>query len=349
MKKEIYSPGSFLRKKILFLLSAPIFFLGAELGTVAFALELDPFPDYSFSRDTASFSFHREEKPSFYWVNIGVPDLFFKGVLQYVLGPTPNPTVFSIRSIEYGAKVDGWLTDQLQLRAAIPFEANAMLDANGNTQNVSKFGDLEVGATYLLTGKRENGNFIGVDGWYRFATGTNPFNMDFPLLSTGRGAPGEAIGLILGQELGGFSFFQSVHYEKTQPITVDSSNNLFGAGVFQWPDYFHATARIDYLLFHRAQRFVRLFYELRMRESGLMEFNHQAVTYGLSSPYGVGPTTATTDLLFFSSGGLEIRVDKEFTAQGKVTWIPFETFFTTGEFRPDYGLLFSFDLTFRPI
>ncbi len=319
------------------------------LGSTAFSLELDPFPDYIFSRDPVSFSFHREEKPSFYWVNIGVPDPFFKGVLQYVLGPPPNPTLYSMRSIEYGAKVDGWLTDQLQLRAAIPFAANAMLDANGNTQNVAKFGDLEIGATYLLTGKRESGNFIGVDGWYRFASGTNPFNMDFPLLSTGRGAPGEAIGLILGQELGGFSFFQSVHYEKTQPITVDSSNNLFGAGIFQWPDYFHATARIDYLLFHRAQRFVRLFYELRMRESGLMEFNRQVVTYGLSSPYGVGPTTATTDMLFFSSGGLEIRVDKEFTAQGKVTWVPFETFFTTREFRPDYGLLFSFDLTFRPI
>src|SRR5476649_2701882 len=103
MKKDFSFSGSLFRKMFFFLLAVPTLVLLAGLGSDAFSAELDPFPDYTFSRDPVSFSFHREEKPSFYWVNIGVPDPFFRGVLQYVLGPPPNPTVYSMRSIEYGA------------------------------------------------------------------------------------------------------------------------------------------------------------------------------------------------------------------------------------------------------
>ena len=42
---------------------------------------------------------------------------------------------------------------------------------------------------------------------YRLATGTNPFRMDFPLLSTGKGAAEGALGLLAGEEAGRFSFF----------------------------------------------------------------------------------------------------------------------------------------------
>jgi hypothetical protein len=198
-----------------------------------------------------------------------------------------------------------------------------------------------------LDGKREKGSFIGVDAWYRFATGTNPFATTYPLLASGKGASSEALGLMLGQEVGGFSFFQSVHYEKTQPVLLDGTNSLFGAGTFQWPDYLHAAVRGEWQAFHRGQRTVNLYYELRMRMSGLMEFDHQAVPYG--SPYGAAAPTRTTDVLFFSTGGLEVRVDKEFTAEGEVTWFPFEAFFTTQVYRPDYNFLFSLTLTFRPI
>ncbi len=161
-----------------------------------------------------------------------------------------------------------------------------------------------------------------MDGRYRFATGTNPFDLAFPLLSTGKGAPEEAIGMVMAQEVGGFSFFQSIHYEKTQPILLDSSSVL-GAGVFQWPDNVEAEGRIEYLAFHRGERFVDLYYDLSLRSSGLMEFNHQVMTYGqyLNS---IGQTIQTTSLLFFSKVGLVVKVDKDFSVDGSVSYLPEE-------------------------
>lgn len=312
----------------------------------ASGIELDPYPIFNFSRDAFSISFFREERPSFYWVNIGVPDFFFTGVQQ--LSGLPNPTVYNIRSIEYGVQVKGWATDQLQLRTTLPFEANALVDPEGNTHNVAKFGDLEVGGTYLLTGRRQKGSFIGLDGWYRFATGTNPFDLAYPILSTGKGASEEALGLVLAQELGGFSFFQSIHYQITQPIQLDASNPFLGAGTFQWPDNILAEGRIEYLVHHRGQRFVSLFYDLSIRWSGLMEFNHQALTYGQNFPNLQGQPTQTTDRLLYSSGGVVVRVDKDFSAEGKLTEFPYEPP-VIGEARPDFGWLFSLSLTFRPI
>ncbi len=309
------------------------------------AVELDPYPVFDLSRDSFSITTFREERPSFYWVNIGVPDLFFNGVQQ--LSSKPNPTVYSIRSVEYGVQTKGWVSDQLQLRAIFPFEANALLDPNGNTHNVAKLGDIEIGATFLVTGEKEKGNFIGVDGRYRFATGTNPFDLAYPLLSTGKGASEEALGLVMAEELGGFSFFQSIHYEKTQPITLDSSNALLGAGVFQWPDNLEVEGRVEYLAFHQAKRFVSLYYDFAMRASGLMEFNHQVLTYGQILDVS-GQTIQTTDRLFFSTGGLIVKVDPEFSVDGKVSTFPFEPIIS-GKGRPDFGLLFSLSLIFRPI
>ena len=300
------------------------------------ALELDPYPLYDFSRDAFSISFFREERPSFYWVNIGVPDFFFNGV-QQTSGP-PNPTVYTMRSVEYGVQAKGWVDDSLQLRTTLPFEANALVDPAGNTHNVAKFGDLEVGATYLLAGKRQKGNFIGVDGWYRFPTGTNPFTLAYPILSTGKGAPEEAVGVVLAEEVSGFSFFQSIHYQKSQPLQLDAGNPFLGAGNFQWPDNILAEGRVEWLVFHRAQRFVSLYYELRMRMSGLMEFNNQALTYGQI------PGGQYSDQLFFSTLGLLVRVDKEFSAEGRVSYFPYEI----SAARPDFGILFSLAVAFRP-
>jgi hypothetical protein len=192
-----------------------------------------------------------------------------------------------------------------------------------------------------VAGQREKGGFIGLDGWYRFSTGSNPFNLSYPILSSGKGAPEEALGLIVSEELGGFSFFQSIHYQKTQPIELDASNPFLGAGTFQWPDNILAEGRVEYLVFHRAQRFVSLYYDLRLRMSGLMEFNHQPLNYGQN------PNGQTTDQLFFSQGGIVVRVDKSFSAEGSVAFFPFE--FGMPIYRPDDGWIFSLSLVFRPI
>ena len=180
------------------------------------AISLDPYPVYDSFHDETDISFFREERPNFYWVNSGVPDVFFAPVTNTqnpvpINQPSSQPTsvVYSINGIEYGVRMSHWVTDQWRVTGTIPFEANALVDASGNTHTVDSFGDMEVGTTYLLTGKRQKGNFIGLDGWYRFATGTNPFTQPYPLLSSGRGASSEAIGVVLGQRLWNlFSFYE---------------------------------------------------------------------------------------------------------------------------------------------
>src|SRR6185295_14998970 len=146
------------------------------------AVELDLYPVPEFSRDILALTFFREERPSFYWVNIGVPDVFFVGVKKN----SASPLVYSVRSMEHGFRASAWVTDQWQLRATVPFESNALEDTGGTTHSLERFGDVEIGSTFLLTGQRQKGNFIGIDGWYRFPTGTNPFLQAFPLLSTGK-------------------------------------------------------------------------------------------------------------------------------------------------------------------
>jgi hypothetical protein len=311
-----------------------LFFLMVILGTFRplAAVELDPYPIQEFSRDLTTITFFREERPSFYWVNIGVPDVFFTGVKQRFT----SPLVYSVRSMEHGLRASAWVTDQWQLRVSVPFESNALEDAGGTTRSLERFGDIEVGTTFLLTGQRQKGNFIGIDGWYRFPTGTNPFLQEFPLLSTGKGVGRESIGIVMGQEVGGFSFFQWLHYEKTQALLLDSSNPLMGPGVFQWPDYLHAKGRVEFLVFQRAQRSANLFCELRARMSGPMKLDQQAIFYGQG---------LSGDWLFFATGGLAVRVDKEFSAEARVTYFPLEI----SKSRPDGGWLFSLSLEFRPI
>jgi hypothetical protein len=96
--------------------------------------------------------------------------------------------------------------------------------------------------------------------------------------------------------------------------------------------------RVEYLVFHRAQRLVSLFYELNIRASGAMELNQQPILYG---------TGQLTDRLLFSTFGLVVRVDKEFSVEGKGTYFPFEPI-GFDKPRPDYGLIFSLSMQFRP-
>ncbi len=308
------------------------------------ALELDPFPSALSNRDDFFISFFREEKPSFYWVNVGLPNAFFQGVSQTVA----SPLTYSVNGIEYGFGASGWLSDQIQVSATIPFEANALeqstlpVSSNENaTHSLEKLGDIELNGTYLFIGNKRKGNFIGLDGWYCFATGSNPFTIAYPLLSSGKGANREALGLVMGQHAGGFSFFQSIHYEKTDPIAL-SNTSIFGAGIFQWPDNWFATGRIEYEVFHRAQRLVSFYYELRLRKSGFMKMNNQNLYYG--NNYGDNQARST-DMLFDSSLGMEVRADKTFSALVQLTDFPDELVAD----RPSQGMLFNLSLLFRPI
>ncbi len=333
---EFWFSKTIKKKHLLFLL----FLSAAPLS----ALEIDPFSASTFIRDDFTISFFREEKPSFYWVNAGVPNVFFQGVSQTVT----SPLAYAVNGIEYGVGASGWLTDQIQASATIPFEANSLQQSSAVTtssesvtHSLEKLGDIELDGTFLFVGNRKKGNFIGFNGWVCFATGSNPFSLAYPLLSTGKGANREAFGVVLGQQAGGFSFFQSINYEKTDSITL-SPTSLFGAGTFQWPDNWFTAGRVEYQAFHRAQRLVSFFYELRLRKSGFMKMNNQVVFYG--GEYGDNQAR-TTDLLFDSSLGMDVRVDKTFSALIKLTDFPDEW----ADDRPNQGVLFSLSLVFRPL
>src|SRR6185369_6867180 len=83
----------------------------------ASAIDLDPYACSAFSRDPMDFSLARQERPSFYWVNIGLPDSFFTGVKKTSTSPTQ--AAFSVRSLQYDLGVGGWLTDQIHLGFSI--------------------------------------------------------------------------------------------------------------------------------------------------------------------------------------------------------------------------------------
>jgi hypothetical protein len=308
--------------------------LSFNLPSSSRAIELDPYPVDFFSRDVFSIYAYREERPGFYWVNIGVPDAFFEGVKKI----SDSPLGFSVRSIEYGVRASYWLSDVWQIRLTLPMQAIAIEDTRETALHTTRIGDVEIGSTFLFQGDRKKGNFIGLDGWLRLPTGSNPFRQAFPLLSTGKGVPQETFGIVSGQQVGGFSFFQSIHYETTQPLTLDSSNPALGPGVFQWPDNFHALGRIEWLVFQRAQRFASLFLQVRLRMSGLMKLDDQSIYYGQS---------LVSDQLYFATGGLTVRVDKDFSVGSQLSSFPFLG--STYKSRPDFGWLFTLSLMFSPI
>jgi hypothetical protein len=313
------------------------------------SIQMDPAPFENFSRDDFSFSIYRVELPSFYLISSGLPDFFFANLAPALSNP---PLVYNLRSIDYGFQVNAWVTEDIQLRINLPFEANTLEDSNlnaitldYNTDSQQNIGDLELGATYLLSGRRSGGNFIGLDGWYRFATGSNPFsqystgsspNLPEPLLATGKGTPEGSLGFILQQQLGRFSLFEGLHYQHSLPLVLTSSDSFIGPGVFQWPDELQALGRVEFLVFERAQRMVTFFYELSMRKTGSMFFNHIPVTYDQGH---------YEDQLFFSGGGITVRVDPQMTVEGELTYFPAAL---DGQSRPDDGLLLFLSVIYRP-
>lgn len=303
----------------------------------AWAIQMDPIPFENFSQDSLSFSVYRYEKPSFYLVSSGLPDFFFDNItkLSDPSAAPGAPLIYSLREIEYGFQVSAWPTRNLQVRLSLPFEANALEDLSGVTQSEQNVGDLEAGAAYLLWGKRTGGGYLGVDGWYRFSTGTNPFDQaQYPILATGKGTPEGSLGLILRQQLGRFSFFESVHYQHSMPLRL-GANPYLGPGVFQWPDELQALGRIEWLAFERGQRMITLFYEYRFRRIGTMSFNQTPLSYDQGY---------YQDRLFYSGGGLTARVDSQLTVDGKLDFFPTEI--SVG--RPDFGFLFFLSVSYRP-
>jgi hypothetical protein len=151
-------------------------------------------------------------------------------------------------------------------------------------------------------------------------------------MSSGKGTLARAGGLIAAQKVGRFSFFQGLNYEKTGPISLPRFYSRDTPAVFQWPDVFHAAARIEFQFFKRSYRAVSLFYDLRMRQSRDLKYGEEVL--------------AAKDRLFFSTGGLFVRVDPELAVTGQYCYFPFEIRPTKG--RPDFGGLLTITVSYTP-
>lgn len=76
--------------------------------------------------------------------------------------------------------------------------------------------------------------------------------------------------------------------------------------------------------------------------SGLMAFNGQVLSYG-NQPNLLGYLD-TTNQLSFATYGMEVQVDKTFSVDGQLIYIPW----AIGGLSPAQGLMFSLGLDFKP-
>jgi hypothetical protein len=105
-----------------------------------------------------------------------------------------------------------------------------------------------------------------------------------------------------------------------------------------------ATGRIACQIFHRAQRAVSVYWQARIRMSGLMKLNGQILSYGNNIDYLQNPMT--TDLLTTSTFGMNVQVDKTFSVDGQLIYTPWDL---GGIGRPNQGWMFTLGLDFRPL
>jgi hypothetical protein len=301
----------------------------AAWASWASALNLEPPALHRLPTDRLTVGATRWEKNSAYYVNLGLPWEFFEGVEKV----SELPVVRSVRAVEYGLRVSGWPHDRVFLQGFLPFESVYLVPVEGLTRarELKKGGDLEFSAALLLLGDRRSRIRAGVDGWVRPATGTDPFSLAYPLMTTGKGAPQWAFGVTGAQQAGRFSFFQGLNYEKTGPIRLPRYFTWDSPGTFRWPDVLHAAARVEFRFFRRAYRAVDAFYDLRMRRTGVMRYGDQVLV--------------EADRLFYSSFGLAVRVDPEFSVTGQYSVFPFEF---TDKARPDWGGLLFLSVAYTP-
>ncbi len=292
------------------------------LPGLAAALNLEPPDFHRLPTDRLVIGITRWEKTSSYYVNLGLPWEFFDGVEKV----SEIPLRHSVRAVEYGLRIAGWPHPRFFAQGFLPFESVYLVPDAGVAQarELKKGGDLEFSATGLLLGTRRSPFRAGLNGWYRFPTGTDPFSLPHPLMTTGKGAAQWAFGVNGVQQVGRFSFFQGLNYENTGPIRLQRYFSWDVPDSFRWPDVLHAAARFEFRFFRRSYRSVDAFYDIRMRRSGALRYGDVVL---------VEP-----DRLYYSSFGLIVRVDPEFSVTGRYCVFPFEF---SEKARPDWGgLLF---------
>jgi hypothetical protein len=296
----------------------------------AFAMNFEPPVFYRPPLERLFIGATRWEKSSAYFVNLGLPGEFFEGVEKI----SEIPQVQSIRAVEYGLRAGGWPTDRVFVQGFLPYESVYMVPTAGTyyAKELKKGGDFELSGAYLLLGSRKTPFYAGLNGWYRFPTGTNPFDLPYPLMSSGKGAPQWAFGAIGAQKAGRFYFFQGLNYENTGAIRLPSFFSWDNPASFQWPGVLHAAARFEFQFFKRSYRSVNAFYDLRLRRVGPLKYGDAVLV--------------EADRLYYSSFGLFVKVDPELTVTGQYSFFPFEF---TDIPRPDWGGLLFLSVAYTPL
>ncbi len=308
--------------------------LGSLLGWMAplsaGAWDLGPGPLGFGSPSRLEVGLYRFEKPSAWWVNLGLPDEFLLPVLKV----SELPLILSMRGVEYGVGLSAWPWDRAQIRVSLPMESNRFDSADGlGLRRLTRCGDLETGVSFLALGRRETPFRLAVDAWTRWPTGPSPFGLNDPILAPGRGVARNAAGVWASETSGRFSFFQWIHYEKEATARFDRWMGLdVPSSEARWPAQTHVGARVEWRTYQRGDRWVALVYELRSRWVDETLLNGQAWTI--------------SDRLMYSTAALRVRVDSQMTLEGRWTFFPLEL---GQKARMDYGNFITVVLSYHPL
>lgn len=290
----------------------------------------DPFPEpWETLGEKHSFWFYRMERPSFFWVNAGLPAAFFTGV---ALDSDGNPRV---ESLEIGVQGVVPLPGGFHLKLQERFWTKTYESGEGTRISSVRAGDVHGFLKKSLIGDAAKAFFVRAGVGFRLPTGRPPWRAPHPFLATGLG-----IGSFLSvleihwNFFGGFFLQQRLNYEQPFKAVFLRDGVFVGEGFFRWPASFSASHRLGWRFHARGERASVLFYEWTGRRVGALFWN--------------GEPLVAADRFFSSGGGLSTRITGKTTFEIAVHWYPAEIgFFTEPRPRPAFGLLLTAGLSYR--
>jgi hypothetical protein len=262
-------------------------------------------------------------------VNLGLPSDFFTPVLRL----SELPEVYSLQGLEYGVGLSVWPLERLQAQLTLPFESNSFTDITDISHSSVRPGDLKLGASWLGWGTRTGKIRVAANGWAILPSGVSPFRAVTPILATGLGTYRAALGVWASEQVGRFSFFQWINYEKSTSTEFNQfADTVVPGSTLYWPDRQYAGARIEWRFFNRGIREASLVGSLRVQRWGDWKVNDF-----VWSP---------ADRIFDAGLGLKVRADKELTVEGLWNYFPVEWNYSIT--RPDFGQIITLVLCFHP-
>jgi hypothetical protein len=308
-----------------------IFFLFPQIG---WSFQLDPSPiSWWMTPRPFSVILYRQDLTNFYWYNAGIPPEFFSGSYS-ANDRSPSYLTTNSDSFQYGISLESWIIPQVQLHVDFPIEINSITNSEGVTDNLARIGDMSLSGNFLLEGNQKSSDWMALEFHISLPTGTNPFKVAYPFLSTGTGVLETGIGGLAVQHWGLFSFFQKVQYQQSQPLMIPSYFSIENPGMllkFQWPSVWSFTGRVQYLILNRSIRPVYVFYQIYFRRDSAFLLNGNSI---------YGPT----DVVFSTIGSI-IGIDPWLSIELRLSYFLGKYYYAS---IPGFGPQASVGLIFKP-